>query len=47
MKVEKKRKSKFDEIAKKLDIIRAKKRLGATDEELWRYLGIAKNTCNK
>lgn len=47
MKDEKKRKSKYDKIAQKLDIIRAKKRLGATDEELWRYLGIAKNTFYK
>lgn len=44
---EKKRKSKYDDIAEKLDIIRAKKRNGATDEELWNWLGISKNTFYK
>lgn len=47
MKKEKQRKSKYDKIAEKLDVIASWKRNGLTDEEVWTRLGIAKNTFYK
>jgi len=47
MKSEKQRKSKYDKIAEKLDVIASWKRNGLTDEEVWTRLGIAKNTFYK